>query len=305
MTKPGLLELPPEVQLAYLAEGGANVICRFASAPVKPKGDRDPKKALRPVPVKLDTIEQCQVPAQFRGKLLRLRKETTADLSYTEMIQTFNTTIRPLFDPSELVDQTLVRLSDGLIQRCNEHLRIAEVNGTRPKKRHGGYLCTNEPFGLLITDMTAFDDPGATLAEFKPKWLVQSPSAPSNARRCRTCALREMKNHEALRLGQKEQRSFCPLDLISERFEDVFRATAFIKGCKDRSQLARILHRHPTLLKLQSLQKARQEVGLAGPRSLSREISLDMTIRDCSLFIRVCTIASISGHVLTLLTGPS
>lgn len=296
MTKPSRLELPPGVQLVYLAEGGANVIYRFVSVPVKPV-KKDPKQPSSPA--RIDPIEHCGVPARFRGKLLRLRKETAADLSYKELVQYFNATVRPLFAPEELVDQELIRLPEGLIQRCNEHLRIAELNGMRPTKRHGGYLCTKERFGLIITDMTPFDDPGATLAELKPKWLIQSPSAPANAYRCRTCALREMKNAESRRLGQNEQRSFCPLDLVSERFEHVLRATALIKGCKDRSRLAHILFRNPTLQKLQSLQKARREVGLLGPPPQSREMSLDMTIRDCTMFIRVRHCRSLPSALLT------
>lgn len=284
MTNPGLLELPPGVQLVYLAEGGANVVYRFVPSPAAD----NPKRSLSAMEQITDTIERCSVPARLRGKLLRLRKETTADLPYEVMAHDFNAHVRPLFKPEELVDQTLIRLPDGLIQRCNEHLRAAERTGMRPKKRHGGYLCTKEPFGLLISDMTVFDGPAATLAEFKPKWLVQSPSAPAGAHRCRTCALREMKDHQARRLGQKEQRSFCPLDLVSERFENVLRATAFIQGCDDRVRLARILFRNPTLLKLQSLQKSHGNVGLRGPSLHSREVSLDMTIRDCTLFIRVC-----------------
>ncbi|KAJ5693194.1 hypothetical protein N7462_002617 [Penicillium macrosclerotiorum] len=227
------------------------------------------------------------VPPQFTGKLLRLRKETAADVSYTEIVQNFNTIVRPLFRPEELIDQSLTRLPEGLIQRCNEQLLAAEVDGTRPKKRHGGYLCPAEPFGLLITDMTTFNEPGATLAELKPKWLTQSPSAPSTSRRCRTCALREMKNHDAWSLGHKEQRSFCPLDLVSESYEKVLRATTFIKGCTDRPRLARILFRNPTLQKLESLQKSRREVGLLGPPAQSREKSLDMTLRDCTMFIKI------------------
>ena len=35
MTNPSLAELPPGVQLVYLAEGGANVIYRFVVAPAK------------------------------------------------------------------------------------------------------------------------------------------------------------------------------------------------------------------------------------------------------------------------------
>ncbi|KAJ5984313.1 hypothetical protein N7481_006412 [Penicillium waksmanii] len=195
MTKPSLLELPPGVQLIYLAE------------------------------------------AEQIGKLLRLRKQTASDVCYKEIAANFNAKIRPLFQTDELVDQTLIRLPDDLIPHCNQLLRAEERNGSRPAKRHGGYLALNEPFGLLITDMTVFNDadPGATLAEFKPKWLLQSPSAPVGAERCRTCALREMKNRDA-------------------------------RG---------------------SRQKAFREVGLFGPEEGSRENSLDMTLRDCTMFIKI------------------
>lgn len=261
MTKPSLLELPTGVQLIYLAEGGANVIYRFVNP--------------------IDTISP-----QLQGKLLRLRKETAAGITYKEIARNFDTIIRPLFKSDELVDQTLIRLPDTLLSRCNEQLRAAERDGQRPRKRHGTYLCLTEPFGLLITDMTA--DDSSILAELKPKWLNQSPSAPETAHRCRTCALREMKNHAAF-VGVKEQRSFCPLDLVSERYENVLRATGLIRGCTDRSRLAHILFRNPTLLRLQSLQKTEREVGLLGPLAQSRDMSLAMTLRDCTMFVRVST----------------
>lgn len=290
MTKPSLLELPPGVQLVYLAEGGANLIFRFvATAPSKPTSGikKDAKKISIPPPSTINSTEHGNLPARFHGKLLRLRKETAADLPYTEIVRNFDTIIRPLFRPDELVDQTLVRLPEGLLARCNEQLRAIERSGVRPAKRHGASLCLTEPFGLLITDMTTAGDPGAMLAELKPKWLIQSPSAPATALRCRTCALREMKNQRARRRGQNEQRSFCPLDLVSDRFENVLRATGRIKGCKDRTRLARILYRNPTLLKLQSHQKARRDVGLHGPPPQSREMSLAMTLRDCTMFVKV------------------
>ncbi|CAI7620027.1 unnamed protein product [Penicillium glandicola] len=280
MTKPSPLELPLGVQLVYLAEGGANVIYRFVGNSFAKK---DPERPLSPT---LDT-DHCNLPPQLKGKLLRLRKETAAYISYTEIIQNFNTIIRPLFNPEELVDQTLVTLPEGLLSSCNEQLRTAELNGARPQKRHGSYLCLHEPFGLLITDMTTAGDPGANLAELKPKWLNQSPSAPATAQRCRTCALREMKNCESQLLGLKEQRSFCPLDLVSGQYEDVLRATGLIKGCKDRSRLARILYRNSTLQRLQSLQKTERDVGLQGPAAQSREMSLAMTLRDCTMFIKI------------------
>lgn len=279
MTNPSLLELLPGVQLVYLAEGGANVVYRFVSAVESPLGaERDPRKPLPSV--------AREGTERFAGKLLRLHKDTAANVSYKEIVQSFDTLVRPLFEPDELVDQTLIRLPEGLIHRCNEQLRLAEANGRRPQKRHGGYLSLTEPFGLLVMDMTTFDEPGSTLAELKPKWLVQSPSAPATAHRCRTCALREMKNH-ARPTGQKEQRSFCPLDLVSGTFDDVLRATEFVKGCSDRTRLAHILYRNPTLQKLLSHQKAYHKVGLHGPPAQSQESSLDMTLRDCTMYIKV------------------
>jgi inositol-pentakisphosphate 2-kinase len=263
MTKPSPLELPPGVQLIYLAEGGANVIYRFKTT--------------------------TSLPSQLTGKLLRLRKQTAANITYTEIVRNFDNIIRPLFNPDSLIDQTLIRLPAGLLEKCNEGLcasECAEIS-PRPQKRHGSYLALTEPFGLLITDMTVSEsEPGATLAELKPKWLNQSPSAPTTAYRCRTCALREMKNCEAVLCGAREHRSFCPLDLVSEEYEHVFRATGLIK-CKERTRLARILFRNPTLLRLQSLQKAERGVGLLGPGERSWDMSLAMTLRDCTMFVKV------------------
>ncbi|KAI9037894.1 inositol-pentakisphosphate 2-kinase [Aspergillus affinis] len=278
MTKSNLLELPLGAQLVYLAEGGANVIYRIVSN--KSSAHRSKKASSY-------GRESFSVPAEFKGKLLRLRKDTSSGIPYQEIARNFDRTIRPLFKPEELVDQELVYLPRGLVQQCNEQLHAAELSGRRPKRRHGAYLSVTEPFGLLITDMTVFENPGMILAELKPKWLLQSPSAPAASRRCRTCALRDMKNHEARRAGRPEDRSFCPLDLVSERFENVLRATKYVKGCKDQMRLATVLYRNPTLQQLLSHQKATREVGLHGPPAQSRGKSLAMTLRDCTMFIKM------------------
>lgn len=282
MTKPSLLELPIGAQLVYLAEGGANVIYRIVST----KSAIASKKEL-PIAVNGVVTEACSVPSEFKGKLLRLRKDTKSGIPYQEIARNFDKNIRPLFKPEELVDQELVCLPRGLVQHCNDQLRAAELSGKRPKRRQGMYLSTTEPFGLLITDMTTFSDPGTVLAELKPKWLLQSPSAPTAARRCRTCALRDMKNHEARRTRGNYERSFCPLDLISEKFENVLRATRSIKGCKDPKRLAKVLYWNGTMQKLLAHQRAHQDVGLHGPLAQSRDKSLAMTLRDCTMFIKM------------------
>lgn len=270
MTQLKTFELPPGAQLAYLAEGGANIIYRIVSPGLS---------------------GQSTVPAEYKGKLLRLRKDTPAGVSYQEIVRNFDKNIRPLFKPEELVDQEIVYLPKGLIRQCNEQLHASELSGSRSKQRRGGYLSLAEPFGLLVTDMTSFGNPGTELAELKPKWLLQSPSAPTGARKCRTCALRDMKNHCARRMGAVESRSFCPLDLVSDKFENVLRATKFLKGFEDHARLARVLYRNPTMLKLFAHQRSMQDVGLYGPSPHSRDSSLDsslaMTLRDCTMYIKV------------------
>lgn len=278
MTNPDRLEFPSGAQLAYLAEGGANVIYRIIWAPATATTGRKQRDVA-------PSNEQMSIPSVLRGKLLRLRKETKSGISYQEISRNFDGIIRPLFQPEEVVDQTLVQLPIALVQQCNERLRAAELNGTRPHRRCGVYLSLNEPFGLLVTDMTTFNDPGMIMAELKPKWLLQSPSAPLDARRCRTCALRDMKNH----VYGSEDKSFCPLGLVSYKFEHVLRATRFVKGCQDQDRLARFLHRNSTLLKLQAHQKAMCDVGLHGQSARSKEKSLAMTLRDCTMFIKVAS----------------
>ncbi|KAL2818495.1 inositol-pentakisphosphate 2-kinase [Aspergillus cavernicola] len=280
MTSPRSLELPAGAQLVYIAEGGANIIYRIVSPAISPRSSK-------PSPPLSGSSDHPTVPAEFKGKLLRLRKDTLAGVSYQEIARNFDKAIRPLFKPEELVDQELIYLPQGLIQRCNEQLRTAEFTGKRPNQRRGLFLSVTEPFGLLVTDMTSFGNPGTELAELKPKWLLQSPSAPTGARKCRTCALRDMKNHDARRMGVMEVRSFCPLDLVSDKFEHVLRAAKLVKGYKDHARLARVLYRNSTLLKVQTHQKIMKEVGFYGPSPHSRDKSLAMTLRDCTMYIKM------------------
>jgi inositol-pentakisphosphate 2-kinase len=281
------LELPAELQLEYLAEGGANVVYKILSCSEdSPILEAEGYGAGTPPPTEIEDPNLAQL---LDGKLLRLRKVNA--IPYEENVRNFDRLIRPLFSPDELVDQTLVLLPAGLVHRCNNQLYTDERNGKRPIKRHGVYLSTDEVFGLLVTDMTGGGDSGVTTAELKPKWLLQSPSAPNNSKRCRTCALREMRNHELRLKGIGEVRSFCPLDLVSEEFKDVLRATQFINPCHDRRHLAQFLYRNRTLLRLQEHQKTFNCVGFQGKEERFHSQSLAMSLRDCTMFIKVPYIA--------------
>jgi inositol-pentakisphosphate 2-kinase len=51
--------------------------------------------------------------------------------------------------------------------------------------------------------------------EVKPKWLAQSPTAPSNAIRCRTCALQVVKPKDP-------KKYICPLQLLDGSWDVVY-----------------------------------------------------------------------------------
>lgn len=295
-----LLDLPAGTQTSYLAEGGANIVYRIAVplspalatevvVPDLPNGSiTEIKEATESKALRQQQAGLLRDP-RFDGKLLRLRKCIDSGIPYQQTVRDFNRFVKPLFRTSELVDQVVVKLPKGFQSRCNEQLRIDEKGGRRPRKRTGIYLYEKEPHGLLITDMTARPGTRELLWEFKPKWLVQSPSAPADAKRCRTCALREMKNHYARLAGEKEEHSFCPLDFVSDRFEDVLRATRFLKNASGENgmRVATYLYRNPLLQKLERYQRQMNAVGLCGLPAKSAEISVAMTLRDCTVYVKV------------------
>jgi inositol-pentakisphosphate 2-kinase len=91
-------------------------------------------------------------------KLLRLRKglPTTLPVSVTQ--EAWERVIAPLFPPSEIVQQSLVRLEPRVIQNLNTKLQHwernpADIQHLRSSRRRGIYLA-NDEFGLLVTDMT-------------------------------------------------------------------------------------------------------------------------------------------------------
>lgn len=312
-----LPELSPTIKLEYLAEGGANIVYRII-LPIAEEQVLEPQPseiphygASTPPPTEIDdTNLDSDVDINITsGKLLRLRKNVRYGLPYRDTARDFQTKIRPLFGDEELVDQTMVRVPPSVIQRCNANLQEREHHTKRPAIRCGVYLAEDEPLGMLVTDMTTTTHSTAIVAEagniveLKPKWLVQSPSAPSRARRCRTCALRDMKRADSPLLNSQNpptapvvippgKAQFCPLDLTSSDKNDMQRTIRHIFPSLPTQKIdiiADALYQHPILQKLLSLQRIHNEVGLHGPSPGSRETSLSMTLRDCSVFLKVST----------------
>jgi inositol-pentakisphosphate 2-kinase len=263
--------------LEYLAEGAANVVFK-----------------LRP----------------YYPKLLRFRK-TPSKVPYSEIVHKFNTVLSPLFPSDALLQPTLFEIPNVplVIATLNSALFEKEADGTRSKKRQGVYLTPSEEYGIFVQDMTPRQDQ-ERFFEFKPKWLLQSPSAPAQARRCRTCALREMRRAAHVISGRGD-RDFCPLDLLSTQDAVLDEVLGLMIG-DDLGALKPIFKEkvQPLLSRLRVLQAVHSHVGLddlndqqistvsgtegnEGPESSAActlfDVLIGMTIRDCSVFVRYNT----------------
>ncbi|KAL9126199.1 MAG: hypothetical protein Q9217_004717, partial [Psora testacea] len=285
------LDLDPAIRLEYLAEGAANVVYRICTQAFSPSTASDARfesdgfGATTPPPTE---IEPTPLPSPFQGKLVRLRKALSSTVPVVESHKHFEDLIAPLFPRANLVEQILFRPTPALLKDCNTKLRQMEAEGARSEKRLGIYLVEYEKYGCLITDMTCDTDSGYESLEFKPKWLTQSPNAPAQARRCRTCALRAMKRFQ---LGASNHwlPGFCPLNLVSMDISKVEKAISHMLG-KDllriQSTLAHFLNGNLLLMRLRELQLQLDPDGVLTAELTSPRFLAAMTLRDCTLFLK-------------------
>lgn len=278
------------VQLVYLAEGAANIVYRIRSPSLDPSTSADLNfESYGPNTPPPTEIEPLYMDPRLEGKLVRLRKKTAFATPVAESQNHFENTIKPLFPSQNLVQQTLFQPSKDLLKDCNARLREMESNGARPAKRHDVYLAEDEMYGMLVTDMSCSDN-SFKFFEFKPKWLGQSPSAPPESKRCRTCALRVMKK------GSKP--GLCPLNLMDE--DKVIIAGCRIMGLDPRrlqdysgsemAMLCRIrdfLLKDPLLRRLRQLQMDKDPNGVLKASVISPDFLAAMTLRDCTLYLKV------------------
>ena len=256
-----------------------------------------------------------------QDKLLRLRKDLPTTFPCLHAQSTWSRLVAPLFPSSQLVQQSLVSLrpdtynhittlNSSLLAWENEKdslTTISKNQGARPLKRHKVYL-SNDPHGLLVTDMSS---PG--VVQFKPKWLAQSPTAPRGARRCRQCALGARKAFLSLassssassaslsssqevhqgkeKSGGENAQSFCPLDLLSTDPDVVRGVAGAILGSGASEEEIKVfaswISRTPLLRRLRDVQLAMDRHGVLAAETASEELRVAMTVRDCSVFVRL------------------
>lgn len=250
-------------------------------------------------------------------RLVRLRKNlpTTAPCAIAQA--NWERLIKPLFPVHQLVDQALVELGPGkIIAKLNEELRGWEnyahptkdslrSTNLRPTKRQGIYLADDD-HGLLVTDMTprkfnlsslTFKSPPTNLdgleeevVEFKPKWLLQSPSAPMNSTRCRQCARMARINAERARKGEEPLPFFCPLDLTSKNRQDILHVADLMMqpGASKRKVLrfAEWLAHTDIIENIKNAQMELDQVGVMEGDINDEKLLCAMTLRDCSVFVK-------------------
>ncbi|KAL2271586.1 hypothetical protein VTJ83DRAFT_957 [Remersonia thermophila] len=126
----------------------------------------------------------------LQGNLLRVAKAGKKSYGHDEIQAYWESVVRPLFRPDDLVRQQLVKLGGRrIVSRLNAVLENEE--STRRVDFRGTRVAEAE-YGMLVEDMRQ-RRPGDLTLEFKPKWLVQSPTAPPTATRCRNCAREVLK----------------------------------------------------------------------------------------------------------------
>ncbi|OAL43780.1 hypothetical protein IQ07DRAFT_287560 [Pyrenochaeta sp. DS3sAY3a] len=211
-----------------------------------------------------------------------------------------------------LMVQTPVLLYPGVL----DHLASLTEPGTLEEHTNPKSF-PDRHMGILLPDMSPVPGSSITL-EIKPKWLRSSPNAPSGAIRCRTCAMQVL-------MPKDRSKYICPLALVSgddkslyiwaekmveqeldgqlKDFSDEGREL-FIAALGDRVVEYLTAGDGFTLLThLRWLDSVLDSEGILAYEShpmkelYGRNLRLAMTLRDCSLFIKIPYTAADNPHV--------
>jgi len=173
--------LPPNCHFSYVNEGAANIVYKIRLEPsTPPPSSIDEYGQGTPPPTEIESEQTdehsivhskstlystCTLHALIlisTDKLLRVRKDVESPKCADAQLY-WEKYIRPRFDPSEIVHQSLFHLDPELVTRLNSELkewerdgRMANIEGSaRPRleNRRGAYLAYDD-HGLLVTDMT-------------------------------------------------------------------------------------------------------------------------------------------------------
>ncbi|KAJ4383459.1 Inositol-pentakisphosphate 2-kinase [Didymella sp. IMI 355093] len=177
------------VSFQNLNEGAANAVFSIG-----PRRSVETASGFLFVAVRDSGKSATAIPAKLvLDKVLRVSKGLPKSLKSEVIVDGFMADVRPLFvspATSAGTSQTLEEIN--LDQHLMAHLPVvlfdegmSVLKSMVPAIRSLGNAAQ---FGILLPNMSTISGQNITF-EIKPKWLAQSPAAPSDAIRCRTCAL--------------------------------------------------------------------------------------------------------------------
>ncbi|KAI0128666.1 inositol-pentakisphosphate 2-kinase-domain-containing protein [Xylariales sp. AK1849] len=251
----------------WVAEGRANVVFRYVPFTNEP-----------------DQTEDQEGQSPLAGMLLRVPKlnPEAKPHSYERLQQYREQVVEPAVGARFLVPQLLVELPEHEFRNMNmERFK-------RQRRDPSGQL--SPPHAMLIQDLHPLPWCQQIGLEFKPKWLAQSPIAPADATRCRTCAREAYRNSEKLKEGKAFTAPVCPLGLVSN-VDTVVRRTIgqLAPGWSEADQLRlkEAFDRTKILTKLRDLQVKGDPGNTMFENPRSEAFGLAMTLRDCTCFVRM------------------
>jgi inositol-pentakisphosphate 2-kinase len=320
------------VYFEYFNQGGANVIFKIFPWASHSRAERG-----RPfffVDAKIDSLEVIPIHHhELVDKVLRVNKGLSKTLRCEEVISGFYSHVWPLFMPKAAIvvlhstkityKALSIALSDrDFTEHLMEHRGVklfssvmvdltskSDAIGVEEGQDQEQRDLTTKRWGILLPDMSPTAGSSITL-EVKPKWLAQSPTAPPDAVRCRTCALQVAKPKDS-------DKYICPLRLLNGSWDHIYpwilaRVTEQVAEHASKTSTPDVkvtneIASHVTtylfkgdgkalLQHLSFLQKNLDPNGILcrsrmEPKEtkaiFSRNLRLAMTLRDCSLYIRV------------------
>ncbi|KAI0391332.1 inositol-pentakisphosphate 2-kinase-domain-containing protein [Xylariaceae sp. FL0594] len=257
-----LVNSPQLVDFKYVAEGRANVVFSV-----------------------WERREDGVVRGLFERTLLRVPKATqeVTPCDYQSLQAYHEEVVGAKVGRQHLVPQILVTITADVAALLNEEWARGST------RRRGAGSVIKDGHAMLVEDMGA--SPGYKALEFKPKWLAQSPLAPPGAKRCRSCAREAYRNSQLLAKGATTVSvPVCPLGLVHEGRAIVERTIdrlvpEWTRG--ERTRLVDALERTGILRTVLAIQTAGDPADALLKDPSSEAFGLAMTLRDCSLFVRM------------------
>jgi inositol-pentakisphosphate 2-kinase len=259
-----LVNSPGLVDYKYVAEGRANIVFSIQER----RGTET-------------------VKGRFERTLLRVPKATTGvtPCDY-ESLQAFQKkVVEESVGRQHLVPQILISISAGVADLLNAEWAKGK---TKSSRHYSNSSVIQAGYAMLVEDMSA--SPGYKVLEFKPKWLAQSPIAPADSKRCRTCAREAYRNSQIMAEGGAVSVPVCPLGLMDEDravVQHTIKRLAPEWSDLDHTRLLDAFEKSGILKKLREIQTTGDSGNAMLENPSSVGFGLAMTLRDCSCYVRM------------------